>query len=303
MTTSRREFIAGTGAALAALSGLAACAKRSPAVQAVDSEALLSEVGEEMLADYPENATALGIDTGARAPLKARLTDRSAAGQAAIAKRVAARLARMKAVDAAALSEAARIDLDVVRTAHETAVEGFAFPYGDVATLNQNWSWRNAPYVVTQNTGAFLEIPSLLEEQHTVATKEDADAYLARLSAYAGQTRWRDRAPEVRGFAGRHRAGFHPRQGARPDQARAGGRRREVADDRLVREEGGVPRRRFRGAGGEARVRPDRPGARSPGRRARSASRARDGGRRRLEAARRAMPTTPGRCAPRRRRA
>ena len=55
-----------------------------------------------------------------------------------------------------------------MRTAHETAAEGFAFPYGDVALLNSNWSWRNAPYVVAQNTGAFLEIPSLLEEQHTL---------------------------------------------------------------------------------------------------------------------------------------
>ena len=74
-----------------------------------------------------------------------------------------------------------------MRTAHETATEGFAFPYGDVALLNSNWSWRNAPYVVAQNTGAFLEIPSLLEEQHTVTTREDAEAYLARISAYAGQ--------------------------------------------------------------------------------------------------------------------
>jgi uncharacterized protein (DUF885 family) len=153
----------------------------------VDVQGLLSDVADELLADYPENATGLGIDTGARAALKAKLTDRSAAGQDAISRRVAARLKRMQAVDAAALDEAARLDLDVVRTAHETAVEGFAFPYGDVAVLNQNWSWRNAPYVVTQNTGAFLEIPSLLEESHTVATKEDADAYLARLSAYAGQ--------------------------------------------------------------------------------------------------------------------
>ena len=52
----------------------------------MDSETLLSEVAEEMLADYPENATGLGIDTGARASLKAKLTDRSAAGQQAIAQ-------------------------------------------------------------------------------------------------------------------------------------------------------------------------------------------------------------------------
>ena len=53
--------------------------------------------------------------------------------------------------------------------------------------LNSSWSYRNAPYVVAQNTGAFLEIPSMLDEQHTVETTADADAYLARLEAYAGQ--------------------------------------------------------------------------------------------------------------------
>ena len=185
MTTNRRDFIAGTGAALAALSGLAACAKREPAPRIVENP--LPGIAEEILADYPENATGLGIDTGARAALKAKLSDRSAAGQEAIAKRVAARLERLKAVDANALDEAARIDLDVVRTAHETAAEGFKFPFGDVALLNGNYSYRNAPYVVAQNTGAFLEIPSFLEEQHLVSTKEDADAYLARLSAYADQ--------------------------------------------------------------------------------------------------------------------
>jgi uncharacterized protein (DUF885 family) len=184
MTSTRREFLSGTGAAIAALSGLAACAKRQSALAAADP---LAGIADEMLADYPENATSLGIDNGARAGLKARLTDRSAAGQQAIARRVAERLTGLKKVDAGTLDDAARIDLDVVRTAHETASEGFAFPYGEVALLNSNWSWRNAPYVVAQNTGAFLEIPSLLEEQHTVTTGDDAEAYLARISAYAGQ--------------------------------------------------------------------------------------------------------------------
>jgi uncharacterized protein (DUF885 family) len=184
MSTNRRDFIIGTGAAIAALSALSACAKRAPAPK---PESPLPGIGDELLADYPENATGLGIDTGDRAGLKAKLTDRSVAGQEAITKRVTARLERLKAVDASALDEAARIDLDVVRTAHEVAAEGFKFPYGDVAVLNANFSYRNAPYVVAQNTGAFLEVPSFLEEQHTVSTKADADAYLERLSAYARQ--------------------------------------------------------------------------------------------------------------------
>ncbi len=184
MTANRRDFVAGTGAVIATMTHL-----RARAADAADSsvEKLLADLAEELLADYPENATDLGIDVGPRAQLKARLTDRSAAGQEAIARRVAARLERLRAIDASALDEAARIDLDVVRTAYETAADGFAFPYGDVALLNLKWSWRNVPYVVAQNTGAFLEIPSLLEEQHSVNTREDADAYLARLEAYAGQ--------------------------------------------------------------------------------------------------------------------
>lgn len=183
MSISRRDFIAGTGAAIA-ISNLPAHAAGG-ADAAV--EKLLAEFAEELLVDYPENATGLGIDTGPRAPLKARLTDRSAAGQQAVAQRAAKRLERLKAIDTRGLSQASRINVDVMRTAHEFAGEGFAFPYGDVATLNQSWSYRNAPYVVAQNTGAFLEIPSMLDTRHTVETRADADAYLSRLEAYAGQ--------------------------------------------------------------------------------------------------------------------
>jgi uncharacterized protein (DUF885 family) len=184
MTTTRRDFIVGTGAAIAVtnLPVRAAGADDNAAVQK-----LLAQFAEELLVDYPESATSLGIDTGSRAELKARLSDRSAAGQKVIAQRAASRLDKLKSIDTSALGEAARIDVDVMRTAHEFASEGFAFPYGDVTLLNLNWSWRNAPYVVAQNTGAFLEIPTLLDEQHTVEKREDADAYLARLEAYAGQ--------------------------------------------------------------------------------------------------------------------
>ena len=184
MTTTRRDFVIGTGATLAASSLSSNAAGDKPDAAA---EKLLAEIAEELLIDYPESATSLGIDNAARAALKSKLGDRSAAGQKVIAQRVAKRLERLKAIDAAKLGDAARIDVDVVRTAHEFALEGFAFPYGDVALLNSNWSWRNAPYVVAQNTGAFLEIPSMLDEQHTVASREDADAYLARMEAYAGQ--------------------------------------------------------------------------------------------------------------------
>jgi uncharacterized protein (DUF885 family) len=181
MNTTRRDFIVSTGVALAT----AGLPPRSATAAATDKT--LTEFAEELLVDYPESATALGIDNGPRAALKTKLADRSVAGQQAIAQRVVRRLARLQAIDTTALDDAARIDVDVMRTAHEFAAEGFAFPYGDVALLNANWSYRNAPYVVAQNTGAFLEIPGFLDEQHTVKTRADADAYLTRLVLYAGQ--------------------------------------------------------------------------------------------------------------------
>lgn len=183
MSTSRRDFIVGAGAAIALTNLPAQGADTGDAA----AEKLLAELAEELMVDYPESATGLGIDTGQRAGLKVKLSDRSAAGQQAIARRAAKRLERLQAIDVSALGEAARIDVDVMRTAHEIAFEGFAFPYGDMALLNQSWSYRNAPYVVAQNTGAFLEIPSMLDTQHTVETRADADAYLSRLEAYAGQ--------------------------------------------------------------------------------------------------------------------
>jgi uncharacterized protein (DUF885 family) len=185
MTASRRDFLMGTGAALAASNLPGRALGRDSADATV--EALLAGFAEELLVDYPENATGLGIDQGKRAGLKSTLTDRSPDGQRAIAQRAAKRLERLKAIDTATLGGTVRIDVDVMRTAHEFALGGFAFPYGDVTTLNQSWAYRNAPYVVSQNTGAFLEIPSMLDDRHTVGTPADAQAYLSRMEAYAGQ--------------------------------------------------------------------------------------------------------------------
>ena len=189
----RRKFI-GMGGALAAVQLLPGCATRlaeaagaEAAATGADAEVqrLLAGMAEALLAEYPENATALGLDDEARAALKARLTDRSPEGRRRLAASAAERLERLKAIDLGPLGAATRNDVGVVRTAHELAVEGFAFPFGDVVSLSQQWSYRNAPYVVAQNTGAFVEIPDFLDSSHTIETRADADAYLARLEGYA----------------------------------------------------------------------------------------------------------------------
>ncbi len=179
---NRRDVLA-LGAAAAAFGGPALAGAPGDAA----AEAMLSGVAEALMREYPENASALGLDKGARAALKATLTDRSLEGRGKLAATAKVRLARMKAVDRKRLSPAAGLDLGVVQTAHELAVEGFDFPYGDAIGLSSQWSYRNAPYVVAQNTGAFVETPDFLDSQHAIAGPADIDAYLNRLELYAAQ--------------------------------------------------------------------------------------------------------------------
>jgi uncharacterized protein (DUF885 family) len=154
-----------------------------PSSNDADALKLLDGVADNLLALQPEAATSLGIDTGARAALRSQLTDRSAAGQQRLAKQITADLARVESFNTAALSHPVRTSIEVVKSAYATAAQGFALPYGDVSV----GGWRNTPYVVIQNVGAYLDIPRFLDSDHPIDSAGDAEAYLARLGSYAKQ--------------------------------------------------------------------------------------------------------------------
>ena len=154
-----------------------------PVATEADSLALLDQIADNLLRLGPEGATSLGIDTGARAALRSQLTDRSAQGQQQIANQLRADLERIKALNTSGLPHATRTSIEVVRSAYTTSLEGFALPYGDVAV----GGWRNTPYVVIQNVGAYLDIPRFLDAEHRIENAADAEAYLARLQSYAKQ--------------------------------------------------------------------------------------------------------------------
>jgi uncharacterized protein (DUF885 family) len=148
-----------------------------------DAIALLDQLAERLLRLVPEAATSLGIDTGARAALRTQLADRSADGQQRLAAQLRADLQAVNALNASPLSSPTRTSIEVVRSAYATALEGFALPYGDVPV----GGWRNTPYVVIQNVGAYLDIPRFLDSDHRIENAADAEAYLARLHSYATQ--------------------------------------------------------------------------------------------------------------------
>ena len=183
---TRREMLAALASA-AALPLVSACGgyRALPPTTTSDADALalLDGIANNLLSLSPEAATSLGIDIGARAGLRSQLADRSAAGQQRIARQLRTDLARLNAFDASGLSYATRTSFDVVRSAYTTSLEGFALPYGDITV----GGWRNTPYVVIQNVGAYLDVPRFLDSDHRIESAQDAEAYLARLQSYARQ--------------------------------------------------------------------------------------------------------------------
>ena len=184
MSFSRREAVAALGAsvALPLIPGCKQVPTARPASEA-DAKALLDSIGENLLRLAPEQATSLGIDTGKRAALRSQLADRSKAGQARIADTLRSDLKRANDIEVSGLTPATRTSVEVVRSAYRTALDGFALPYGDVAV----GGWRNTPYVVIQNTGAYLDVPRFLDTDHRIENAADAEAYLARLESYPVQ--------------------------------------------------------------------------------------------------------------------
>ncbi|THD74403.1 MAG: DUF885 family protein [Phenylobacterium sp.] len=172
----RRSLLlsASAGAAALALPRLAGAQAASPLTP------LFDRFFQERLRQRPESATQLGLDKGENADLKGRLSDQSPAGLKAAKAQTADQLRRLKAVDRAALGPADRVSYDTVLYSLESTAAVQAFDFGGNA-------FGPSPYVVSQLTGAYQQVPDFLDTKHRIETAADADAYLSRLDAFTGQ--------------------------------------------------------------------------------------------------------------------
>jgi uncharacterized protein (DUF885 family) len=177
-TFTRREALATLGASAAALALPVRAAAQAPA----SATALLDDIAWNLLEHAPSSATSLGLDTGDKAYLRAKLGGTTPRDVAALAQTLRTDLARARAFDTSALDPATRTSFEVVESAYSTALDGFAQPYGDVAV----GGWRNAPYVVIQNVGGYIDYPRFLDSDHPVRNAADAEAYLSRLAQIPG---------------------------------------------------------------------------------------------------------------------
>jgi uncharacterized protein (DUF885 family) len=141
---------------------------------------LLDQFFKERLRLRPESATQIGLDKGPNADLKTRLSDASPAGIAAARAQTADQLRRLQAVDRARLSPSDQVSYDTVAYSLKSSAAMQAFDFGGAA-------FGPSPYAVSQLTGVYQQVPDFLDTKHSIETREDADAYLSRMAAFAGQ--------------------------------------------------------------------------------------------------------------------
>jgi uncharacterized protein (DUF885 family) len=175
----RRSFL--TASATVALLPLS----EAPAIAAVTAKrgsgdarlnALFEQIFQDRVQHAPELASSLGLDKGANAALKSKLeTDPAPVHRRNDLARNRRAIAELRSVSPAALSEAAKLNREVVLYSLETAT---------VAPSRWNIDSAQRPYPITQQGGAYFSTPDFLNTAHTINNGADAEAYLSRLSQF-----------------------------------------------------------------------------------------------------------------------
>jgi uncharacterized protein (DUF885 family) len=173
MQLDRRALLSASAATLGAAWFGPATARRN------EVTALLDEAMQRALTTSPQLLTITGLDVGANAAARARLDDRSPAGLEAMRRIFVDLQSGLARIDPARLGPMDWINHQSAAYLANTTLQSYGFPFGDPNV------GVAIPYVVSQLSGAYRSVPSFLADQHPVSTASDAEAWLARLSAFA----------------------------------------------------------------------------------------------------------------------
>ncbi|MFL6841382.1 MAG: DUF885 domain-containing protein [Sphingomicrobium sp.] len=174
----RRSFLATSATvALLPLTETPALAAATRGSNDARLNALFEQIFQERVRNSPELATSLGLDKGPNADLKAKLdTDPAPVQRKQDLARNRRAIARLKAISPLTLSEAAKLNREVVLYSLETA---------SAAPSRWNIDSAQRPYPIFQQGGSYFSTPDFLNSAHTIDNADDAEAYLSRLSQFA----------------------------------------------------------------------------------------------------------------------
>lgn len=138
--------------------------------------AVLDKISRLNQNDFPEYATSLGQDIGANAAQRHRLNDRSSAALARKLAKSKAAIAALEAVDPRQLSPHLARYREIYL--HDERLQTVGLERFGVDNPQD-------PFVITPRDGAYCTLPDFLNTKHKIRTREDAEAYLDRVRAFA----------------------------------------------------------------------------------------------------------------------
>jgi uncharacterized protein (DUF885 family) len=176
MQISRRAMLGASTAAVAMLAAGRAAAQEAPADTSGQLATVLDDTVTALLRMSPERCTSLGVsEERAGGRYIDRLSDATKAAELEYRAALETALAQLRNLDRTALPARDIVTLDVVVTSFENSVSNMSFERGAGA---------GAPYVVTQLTGSYTDIPDFMDARHPLRSRDEADAFLARLDRY-----------------------------------------------------------------------------------------------------------------------
>ena len=184
---TRRQTLKTLSAGLGGVSAIAllpACAATTPApastgpIAGLAPDTALDRIAYRMLAHEPGRATGLGVDTGDYSAWRSTFGTPGEQGRSEYAATLKQLVAEVRTYPKDGITSDQQIGFEVVETAFSSALEGMALPYGDVAV----GSWRNAPYVVIQNVGGYIDMPRFFGSTQPLNAAGDIAPYMDRLA-------------------------------------------------------------------------------------------------------------------------
>jgi uncharacterized protein (DUF885 family) len=173
-----RRSVLKSGAASAAVIALARPSFGADANPGATLNALFDLFIEENLDLSPTGATGLGVDTGKRAHQRGEIDEASLAAVKRGQALLSSQLARLSAFDRSSVGVEDQVSYDVVMFGLKTNDDdNKRYAYGG--------GGAGSPYILSQLSGLYTNIPSFLDNQHPIETKDDADYYLSRLEQFA----------------------------------------------------------------------------------------------------------------------
>ncbi|MET3528501.1 DUF885 domain-containing protein [Phenylobacterium koreense] len=174
---NRRQLLTTAAAFAAAAAAPRLAGAATPTGEAAKMYAFFDKSIAQTFRRTPELPSSLGLDKGDLAWTKSELSDFSLTALAENKANTSRDLAELRAIDRKQLKGMDAVNYDTV---------DFVLSVQDEANRKFQYGGQgaNSPYVLSQLTGAYQQMPDFLDTQHSIETKDDADAYLSRVEAF-----------------------------------------------------------------------------------------------------------------------